>query len=449
MLNVNLDSNELEIKKRDLAKVVETLPKLIKGNVSLMDTDEERKMALYVSTVMAGALMPNVHFTYDKVTNYANVFLLIIYPPASGKGKMAQVQRLLDPVLEKQKKACDEARLAYLAAKKKIEKDGGIPPDKPKQKYLLIPGNTTSARLFQQLADNEGFGSLIFETETDGLTNMCGSQFGVDNTVTLRKAWSNEGTSIMRKSDSEHIVINQLKLSLVLTGTDSQVPQLFRGVEDGLLSRFLILRGNAPIVWKDVSPADGSISIDKQIRGMQGNWLTFFDEFESKKLEVRFTEEQWKVVNEFGKRNLENVSSSLGAYGTSIPKRHGAMIIRLAAILAVARYFESEDNTASELICGEDDFANAVFMGELSYGHSVDLFESISCKRVSDDLDEIFENLPDEFKRKEIAPLKEKLAVSDRTLDRILIKLKGQGRLRSPMKGKYKKVMTQKADDAK
>jgi hypothetical protein len=51
---------------------------------------------------------------------------------------------------------------------------------------LLISANTTSSKLTEQLAENNGeMMALLFETETDAMTNMMGNKFEGDNSMII------------------------------------------------------------------------------------------------------------------------------------------------------------------------------------------------------------------------------------------------------------------------
>jgi len=119
-----------------IEEVTNSLPNLIKQCVDLMDTPVEKKMAVYASTVMTGALMPNLNFTYDGVTNYPNLYCLIIYPPASGKRKLTALRRVLSKVDEEQMDLNAKLRQKFKIEEKVFEKkifkgEQAEPPKKP------------------------------------------------------------------------------------------------------------------------------------------------------------------------------------------------------------------------------------------------------------------------------------------------------------------------------
>ncbi len=442
--------------ERELNQVIDTLPQPIKEVVELMNTKEEKLMALFASTAMSGALMPKVSFYYDGVKNHPNTYVLIIFPPASGKGRLGQLSKLFDRISDYQLSANSEKLTKYRADLKKYEKaiskgETATIPSKPVLRSLLIPGNTTSARLISQLAENDGVASLIFETEADTLSHMLNSTFGSTNSIVLRNAWHNERIALMRKLNDENIVVRRPNISLVVTGTESQVPSLIKGTEDGLFSRFLILRGGASDIWKDVSPAVSKNLISQEISKMKSKWYDMFNKGLDMKLEVNFTEEQWEEINSFGKQNLSFTKLQVGAYATSIPKRHSLMIARIAAMFTAARCLGQDESFVNPVVCNGADFQNALFIVKSSFDDSIDLFNWLQDRRSnSDEIDqEILEMLPDAFKRADVGSIEKKFSISRRSMDRKLKKWIDGGNLRSTVKGSYKKTsVADVTDDA-
>jgi len=425
-----------------------TLPNLIKQCVDLMDTPDEKKMALNASTVLTGALLPHVSFAYDNRLNYTNLYSVIVFPPASGKGKLTVLRGVLDKVEEEQINRNAKLRREFETAKKIYERkllkgEHADPPEKPQLKLLVVPGNTTSSKLIEQLAENgHDSMSLIYETEADALTRMMNSQNGGDNSMILRNGFHNEPISQMRRTNSEHLLVPKPKPAVDLTCTYSQLPNLFRSTEDGLFSRFLVLMGNASLEWKDVSPCKSCKSIDDQLKGLSARFWDFHEFFKEKKIEVKFTQGQWDAINDFGKRRLKSSMSSLGEYATSIPKRHALMIAKVASVFTAVTYFEHQVE-CTELLCSDSNFEGAYGMVERSYECSVDLFERLSRVRAGlNGEDGFFEKLPDYFQKKELVPLKETMGVSERTIERWLVKLVETGKLVSPKKGVYRKAMS-------
>ena len=444
--------NQLE--NYNLFAAINDLPDLLKGTVNLMESPQEKYMGLYATTVLTGALMPHVWINYDGKVNHPALMLLVSFPPAAGKGKLALLPLVLKNINDELRTTNNRLMKNYLVDMKAYEKDKKTgnathPPEKPRLQLLLIPANTTSSKLTEQLAENNGdMMALLFETETDALTNMMGNKFGGDNSMILRKVFHHEQISQMRKNNSEHLDVMNPKMAIVLTGTPSQVPKLFHSNQDGLLSRVMNISGTASIVWKDVQPCETCVPLNTLFEEKAAAYYKLFKFFRDRNVEVKFTNEQWHLLNETGARRLEHSNLEGGENATSIAKRHGNMTIRLSAILTMVRYFQDQ-SSGDVVVCSDQDFQIASWMAEQSYECSIELFNDLPGEKseVDERMEEVFDMLPKNFRPKELAPICKSLNVSKRTMERIVKKLKKTGRLSSVKKGEYVKLMVADVTD--
>ena len=432
----------------NLVAAINDLPDLLKETVNLMETPQEKYMGLFATTVVTGSLMPHVWTNYDGKVNHPALMLSISFPPAAGKGKLALLPLVLKKINDELRETNNHLMKTYRMEVKEYEKNkkaGNLtpPPEKPRLPILLIPANTTSSKLTEQLAENNGqMTALLFETETDAMTNMMGNKFGSDNSMIYRKVFHHEQISQMRKSNSEHLDVLNPKMAIVLTGTPSQVPRLFHSNQDGLLSRFMTISGTASIVWKDVQPCETCEPLNMHFEKKAAAFYELYKFFKEKNVEVKFTNEHWNFLNETGARRLEHSNIEGGENATSIAKRHGNMTIRIATVLTMVRYFQNQ-LTSDIVLCSDQDFQIASWMAEESYQCSIELFKDLPGEKNEGDerMEEMFDMLPRYFKPKELAPLYKSLNVSKRTAERMLEKLKKAGRLTSVKKGEYEKVL--------
>jgi hypothetical protein len=425
--------------------IIKGLPKTISRCVRLMDTPDEKMMATYSAITVAGALMPKVWFNYDNKRTHLQVMVVIVYPPASGKGKVALFNLLLKRINQEQRESNNKLLRVYNLKMKDFQKalkNGGFPdpPEKPSLKLLTIPGNISSAKLVEQLAENNGnMAILTIETEIDAFTNMFTSPFGGDNAMMLRKIFHNENISVMRKTNSEHLEAENPKMALLLTGTPIQISSLFKNNKDGLNSRFIVLSGAGSSDWKDVQPAESSVPLDEQFERIGNTFYAIYHHFKELEIEIKFSEEQWAALNMLGTAWLERCITVNEDFA-GIAKRHVNMIVRVASTLTVIRFFEQKQ-TKDVIHCADIDFKTAVGLLKYSFESALDVFTKLPDEAVPKDRsDEFFNLIPESFKRKEIAPLKNTLGVSDKWIDRILVKLVNHGRLLKLSHGKYEKV---------
>ncbi len=435
----------LQVSQLSLEIVISRLPKTLKDCINEFKTEEQRLIALSAITALAGSLMPDVQIRYADKIEYPFLYLLISMPPASGKGSLNLLHKLIEGINVKMRMENEDAMMAYKREVKAIEdlKDKSIPlPKAPRQPLHLIPGNTTSSKLNEQLAENDGIiGSLILETETDGLTMMLSNKMGEANSVLFRKAFHHEFDSQLRKRKGEHLIISRPKLSIIVSGTPVHIKGLFKGNEDGLFSRFMIVSGNSPLEWMDVRPTKGEVSLDEKFKGYGKNYTALFDHFKDRRLEVMFSEFQWDKINSIGEDYMLQAVEEAGEYASSIGKRHAGMICRVAAIFTAIRHFES-DSTSETLYCSGGDFESAIWLVDQSFNNSLAVFKTLKGKKSKgiSKKEDFFKKLPDSFSLSEVDCLMSDLKVKRRTASRYILQLREEGRLECIGYPRYRKV---------
>jgi hypothetical protein len=317
-------------------------------------------------------------------------------------------------------------------------------PIRPNQPLYLIPGNTTSSKLMQQLAENgDSQVGLIFETETDALANMLGTTHGLDNSMMLRKVYHHESISQMRKTKDEHFVASRPKLSIIVSGTPSQIPKLFTSNSDGLFSRFMIVSGTSPIVWKDVKPTEGSLPLSSQFKALGNNFYSLWKHHCNQKLlNIVFSDYQWGIINNQGDYLQTICLEEGGENAVSIARRHMNMLTRIASILTATRHYES-GSASVELQCNMTDFDISLGLTTYSFQQALVLFNKLpgevhkNPKRAM----ELYQMLPDiVFSINQIKPLSTELNVGVRTIQRYINELKDVGLIIDVSNHRYKKV---------
>ena len=182
MENSNLKFTKAVIPTNEsLFQAVNGLPSTLYSVLEEFETPTEKQMALYAVTGLTSALMPHVWVNYADAKNYMPLMVLISFPPGSGKGKLALLVNLIRGIVKEQMEENRQLKASYKRQEKSYEKSlkTGTPlemPDKPQYRLLLVPGNITSAKLTEQLSENDGdMVLLIFESEIDALSNMMGN----------------------------------------------------------------------------------------------------------------------------------------------------------------------------------------------------------------------------------------------------------------------------------
>ena len=232
------------------SKIFEQLPLLLREGCQVFKDDRERDVFLTGALGVLSGCLPEVKGIYDGRILYPNLYAFVIAPAASGKGAIV-FARTLGVAYHEQ--LIEESKVKYQAyrqtliryesdlIKYKKGKLSELPtaPEEQTFKKLFIPANSSSAMLIRQLSSNES-GGILFESEADTLGNVLKQDWGGYSDL-MRKAFHHEAISYSRKFNDQYIEIEKPKLSVVLSGTPSQVLTLIPSTEDGLFSRFYFM----------------------------------------------------------------------------------------------------------------------------------------------------------------------------------------------------------------
>lgn len=219
------------------------LPVFLQKVASKADNPKEADIIILGTIACLSAVLPNYYAIYDEMTIYANLCFYLTARASSGKGRLALCRYLLKPIHDELRSEYKNLKAQYDSDiiqfdrdKRDKKKTGIVRPEKPKQKMLLIPGNTSATAVTQIMHDNDGTG-VIFETEGDVLASSFKSDYG-DYSENFRSAFHHEPFGFHRRGDDEHVEVEVPKLSAVFSGTFEQIKTLIRTPENGLFSRF-------------------------------------------------------------------------------------------------------------------------------------------------------------------------------------------------------------------
>ena len=399
--------------------------------------------------------MPQVSGVYDGGICFPNLYTFVIAPAASGKGALIYARAL---GMKYHEKLLEESRTAQQAynrehihyeselvkyKKGKLSEAPQAPKEKPFRK-LFIPANSSSAMLIRQLSSNKE-GGILFESEADTLGNVLKQDWGGYSDL-MRKAFHHEAISYSRKFNDQYIEIEKPKLTVVLSGTPSQILTLIPSSEDGLFSRFLFYVFEVDANWRDVSP-----------QGKQQDFHSFFQDQSKEVMKMilylkehstsfQFTPKQWQELNKVFSDILQQTDQFRGPSALSIVKRLGSILFRIAMVLSALRKFAKKEKTTS-IFCRDDDFSTALLIVEKYLEHALFLYErlpqniksSFQFKNVRKQ--SFFEDLPDHFSKKKAKSIGKQLKISARSIDRYLAELVNAGYLFRPndQHGQYSK----------
>ena len=436
-------------------KVRDKLPMLLRDIVDKSVSAEDADMLLAGAMATMSATLPNVYGVYDRRRVYPNLYLFVSAEASVGKGRLALCKELVKPIhRELRTQYLVEVEMIKKALEEKGKRTDGIEIRVP-QKALFLPANASSTAVYQTLNDNGGRG-LIFETEGDTLANMLKQDYG-NFSDGLRKAFHHEMVSYMRRKEREWVEIEVPQLSVVLAGTPRQIESLMPNVENGLFSRFLLLRLALREEWKDVFAKEvGCESDDEMFAEFGRRFFRFYKHLCDLDGEVQFvlTHKQEQEFNlRFGALQSEMISGE-GYDMVASVRRLGLITFRLAMILSVLRMEGEEIDSSRQLICADEDFGVAITLMEALVEHSLAVYHELDsansassatvqgakdakneCKR------QLIAELSDQFSNRDAELIGVKLNFSRRTVYGYLSELQSEGTIERVKIGQYKKIL--------
>ena len=415
-------------------EVYSNLPDFIKNLVNGF-SGREKDIVLVSSLAVMSNCMPNVYGVYDGKDNLPHIYLMIIAPPASGKGTMGYSLELIDKIHQK---ILSESQLQIAAWKKNKNSDRD---SKPSIKVKLLPGNISSSKFYKYLSDSE-YGLTIFETEADTLSSMLKQDWG-DFSDILRKAFHNEKLSISRATDDYYLEIKHPKLSMVLSGTPGQVKPLIQSTENGLFSRFLFYYFNDIVKWKDVSPGKHDFNHKAIFKSAGDDIYTLYENLMTlmNKIEFKLSNNQWKKLNiDFGDTTDVFESNGLGTLKSSV-FRIAPIQFRIAMILTVIRN-RKDISKHKELICSDVDFRSSQLLIQHLLNHTLKVSELFEKEKNKLSVVEysVLSELPKKFKRADAIKVSKTASIKARTMDNYLKKWCAKKVVRKLSTGYYEKV---------
>ena len=329
------------------------LPEQIERAISVTDITTQQDMLLLGTLTMMSYATPRIRILHGNPQHayYPNLMTLVVAPPAAGKGILNYTRRLIQPIHNML------SRKGMIAA---------------------IPGNTSSAAFIDLLAQNGGQG-VMFETEMDVLSQIWKRDYG-NYSYLFRQVFEHETVSRSRKGsngDTLYTEIPEPRLSVLLSGTVSQLKPLLGNRENGLASRFM------PYIVEDIVPFDPR-AFEHGDQKMENSAMAIFDELGQDLLrrwmwlceqdhDIRWslTDEQAAIM-----ADLFDDGYKIAFEGMQLPiafdpafKRLAVTIKRIGAVLSLLR-MDLNSEAPATLYCGDDDFKTLVMLAEKLLRHA-------------------------------------------------------------------------------
>ena len=390
-------------------------------------------MLLFGSIIALSSVMPKVIGIYGRKQVYANLFGFVAAPPASSKGKLADVIRIVQPIQDEIRDSNELEQFNYqekLAAYKASGDRNALPPTPPKYRTLKIAANSSSTAVYQTLNDNDGCG-FTAETEGDTLAMMMKSDFG-NYSDGLRKAFHHEPISYLRRKDNEHVDITHPRWSVLLSGTYGQISTFIPNPENGLFSRFPFYCLPRTYDWLNVFDSSDE-TLERLFFALGRRYLGLYHVLTQRVRDLIFVltpEQQQRFNDHFAGIQTEYVS----LYGDDLVasvRRQGLIAYRMMMILSITRYVDTPEQLrdVDTFTCHDDDFQTALSMIDTLLQHTAFVFtqcltpvESADApvSTLTDLQRKLLSVLPEEFDRDRWRQCARSINVNPRTADRWL-----------------------------
>lgn len=356
------------------AEVYENLPEPLRS-LSLLFTDRvEQEVFLVGALGVISGILPNVIGRYGGNEYAPNLYTYVLAPYGEGKGTLMYARLLAEPIHQARLEAAKLKKQEYQTALLQYEKDkklfaqgkiteAPLEPEQPSILMTFIPANNTKSGLAELLMMNEGRG-ILFETEGDTLADALKQEHGNFSDI-LRKASQHEPVEFYRRTNREQVRIPRPCLSVVLSSTPDQLLKLIPTPENGLFSRFLFYQATPNPAFADVFDTNKNRYRDhvQQVAAGLQNMHAVLDQLPHP-LEFSLTQAQRKQFRDAFTCLKVETTEDAGAGLSGTIHRLALNCFRIAMQLTVLRWY-ADGCKRKDLICSEQDFANALRMTQV------------------------------------------------------------------------------------
>lgn len=395
----------------------------------------ERDIVLLSSLTVLSNSFPNVYGIYDGDEVYPQIFLVIIAPPASGKGVMNYSRNILQKVHDA---IFSSTYRLYRSCEDEKKKDKTNTDVCPNVQVKILPANISTSEMYSYLGNCDN-GLIIIESEADTITSMLKNDWSNYSDI-LRRVFHHEPLSISRKTDKVFVEVKEPKLAMLVSGTPDQLKPLIQSKENGLYSRFLVYNFDEIAPFKEVFKKD-AIDKKKNFKKLGDKIYDTYKKLESrnKKIVFKFSEFQEEsfmeliddIRNSVINKNKENFVPNV--------HRHGLIFFRIAMILTVLRNIETI-HTSDIIECTGEDFITAYSLIEILLEHSEYTFNTIEIGNLSLQDEQILDSLPHFFTRSQLLDIGKQLNIPMRTIDDKISQWKRKKLIKKVDKSTYHKL---------
>jgi hypothetical protein len=425
--------------------VYDQLPPFLKKITALYDDRKDKDIVLLSSLTVLSTCFPKVKGIYDNDPIGTNLYFFISAPPAGGKGKAQWSRKMVSIIDDSLQEQYESDLEQYHIELDKYEKGKADnleirKPEKPVQKAILIPGDSSDALLKEILGNNKNFG-LLFETEANILSGTFKKEWG-DYSTTLRQAFHHERISSGRKgagltkADSPH-------LSVVLTGTPNQITDLIPDVQNGLMSRFLFYSITSDEDFRN--PFKSTKDYNVYYQGFSKevyDWWQIQNDL-SKDCHIWLSSDQQSLFVDWFRENMSQLRTLFGNDIDGSVKRMGINHFRICMILTALRQLEANKPLHGDIYVNSIDFITATKIIGTLFKHTSLIFEKMmegGKGKLKSRSKKLYDQLPSEFTWEQYKELAYKCEIPKGTSEHYLRQFEKNELIYRIKQGCYKKL---------
>lgn len=422
------------------------LPNMLKNTCSAFDRNERSRDIFFLATLgVISGILHEVSGEYYEDRVKTNLFVFIVAPAANGKGVLKFARKLTKHIVEEIKTENESEKREYEQKMNEYRKDiknqkEAELPEIPVYKSLYLAANSSTSRLIDNLFRNKGKG-IIFETEADSMGGALAQEWGSYSDI-MRKAFHHETITKGRQSDEYDKEIDDPALSVILSGTPSQVSKIIQSAEDGLSSRFMFYLYKQKIVWEDPRPKKNKISYTRHIENLQSQYKELYRFSLDNPVSIELEDESWDSFCYVFTNIMDKLIMAGFEEASAMAYRLGLISFRIIMIFSAIRRFE-EGNISDKYTANRNDVEIALELAEILFEHNLLMYNNLPSPSKGhqflkgNNKTSFLEALPNSFQRKEVIELGKQHNISTREVDNILKKAVERGYLIKEKAGLY------------
>lgn len=321
-------------------KVFDKLPHRIKDITDAIEAPREKSGALVPILVIVSGVLPNYRSVDYNFKKYSpNLYGYLYGSAGCGKGILNTIKRLVLPIHKKKLEESEIAYQKYLRDKEEGNNENLFPP---KEKKLIIAGNSTKTSLIKDIANNAGR-AIICETETDTLITAMNQQHGSFSDL-LRGSAEHESISISRVSEGSYY-IDRPEITLALSSTPNQLKSFIYDIEDGMFSRFIYYYMEGSPIFENMFNKNGDV-LNEAIAFVSELLSFIHDELEASDennpLLFKLTDQQLTHFVKFFQRLKDEYREYFNESMDSVVNRLAVNFVRICMILSILAIYDTD-----------------------------------------------------------------------------------------------------------